>query len=382
MSVERLLIVGTLGGGGIHRYVEEQRRHLAPHLDVSVYDMHSDPNGEGAAWFLRSLALALLAAVRFPFRSRPDVVHVHTSHGYSFVRAAFYVLFAAHVWRRPVVVHVHGSGFDEFLEDDTPVVAALRRLVFDASDAVVALSEYWRDVLVGHVPPSKLHVLPNAVVPAEYDPDFGTSPLRVVFLSNLVERKGVPALVEAVDALADRSLPPFQVEVAGSGPFSGEVEGLADRHDWVTYHGYVSEDEKRRLLGEGSVYVLPTHAEGLPIAMLEAMAGGNAVVSTGVGAIPAVVGEENGVIVEPRDPDGLADALADLVASPERVERMGRRNRQLVRQRYSWADAVETLLSLYEDVADAQDGGGDGVRPVSVVRQTDGGDAGTETGEG
>lgn len=352
MSVQRLLIVGTLGGGGIHRYVEEQRRHLAGHLDVSVYDMATNWGGEGVLWFLRSLALALLAAARFPFRSRPDVVHVHASHRYSFVRASFYVLFAAHVWRRPVVLHVHGSGFEEFVNDGSTLLGALRALVFEACDAVVVLSPYWKDVLAGHVSPSKLHVVPNAVVPDEYDPEFGADPPRVVFLSNLIDRKGVPAFVAAIDALAERSLPAYDVDVAGAGGLSATVEALADRHDHVTYHGYVSEAEKRRLLESGSIYVLPAHAEGLPIAILEAMAGGNAVVSTTVGSIPEVVGDDGGLLVDPRDSAGLADALESLLSAPDRAERMGRRNRRAVVDRYAWTDATGTLLSLYDAVAD------------------------------
>jgi glycosyltransferase involved in cell wall biosynthesis len=367
MSVERLLIVGTLGGGGIHRYIEEQQCRLAPHLDVSVYDMYSKPVGEGVVWFLRSLLLALVAATRFPFRTRPDVVHVHTSHRYSFVRASFYVLFAAHVWRRPVVLHVHGSGFDEFLEDGGVALRFLQARVFEASDAVVVLSPYWRKVLAEHVSSSKLHVLPNAVDPDEYDPTFEVDPPHVVFLSNLIERKGVPAFVEAVDALAERPLPGFEVSIAGAGPLSDAVEALAARHDWVTYHGYVSEAEKRSLLDEGSIYVLPTHAEGLPIAMLEAMAGGNAIVSTAVGAIPAVIDEGNGTLVEPRDPDGLADGLAELVRTSETIERMGRRNRRLVVERYAWDDVVDRLLSLYDGLAGGDGPDHGGTRPAEAA---------------
>lgn len=376
MSVDRLLVVGTMGGGGIHRYVETQAEHLSEHLDVSLYDMYSDPGGSGPLWFLRSLLLAALAAARFPLRSRPDVVHVHTSQRYSFVRASFYVLFAKHVWRRPVVLHIHGSSFDEFLEDGSRVLGWLRALVFEAADAVVVLSPYWKDALAGAVPREQLHVVPNAVDAGAYDPSFGADPPHVVFLSNLVERKGIDAFVDAVDELHERTDRPFEVSIAGDGPYADEAEALADRHGNVSYLGYVSEADKRALFEDASVYALPTHAEGLPIAMLESMAGGNAVVSTPVGSIPEVVGPENGVLVEPGDVDDLADALERLVADPEGVERMCRRNRETVVERYSWDLATESLLALYEHVAET---GGDaaGDRPREVAgRAADGGDAG------
>lgn len=355
-----VLLVGTLGGGGIHRYVEEQCRHLAGHLDVDVYDMYSEPKGSGVAWFVRSLALAALAALRFPFRRRPDVVHVHTSQRYSFVRAAFYALFAAHIWRRPVVLHVHGSAFDDFVETGTsPAGRLLDRLqsaVFDACDAVVVLSPYWKRTLADDVGDGKLVVLPNAVVPGEYDPSYGGRPPTLVFVSNLVGRKGVAELVGALETLLAREDLDFRAHVAGTGPRRGTVEALAAAHDAVEYHGYVSEPDKRALLSAGSVYALPAHAEGLPIAMLEGMAGGNAVVATAVGAIPEVVGPENGLLVEPGDEAALADALAALLADPARAERMGRANRAAVEERYSWAAATESLLALYARVLADGDG--------------------------
>ena len=343
-----LLIVGTLGGGGIHHYVDELAERLSSDLSVSVYDMASDSTGSGPVWFVVSLLRSLWAALRFPFQTPPDVVHVHTSHRFSFYRASFYVLFAAHIWRRPVILHIHGSSFDEFVETNNVAVSWLQSVVFDASDRIIVLSEYWRELLANRVPEAKLRVLPNAVDPDEYDPGFGDEPPNVVFVSNLIERKGVPELIEAIEALGDRDVP-FRATIAGKGPLSGAVEDLAARHENITYRGYVSESEKRALLESGAVFVLPAHAEGLPIAMLEGMAGGNAIVSTTVGSIPEVIDERSGILIEPGDVDGLTTALGELIGSPERAERMARRNRELIKSEYSWDNATEQLEGMYAD---------------------------------
>lgn len=358
MDTDRLLIVGTLGGGGIHQYVEQQHRTLNGSVDASVYDMASDPTGDGAWWLLTSVLASLLAALKFPFRSPPDVVHVHTSHRYSFYRSAFYVLWAAYVWNRPVVLHIHGSSFDEFVTTDSWLVSRLQALVFAASDRIIVLSPYWRDVLATRVDEQKLRVLPNAIDPDEYSPTFEVESPHIVFVSNLVERKGVHELVAAIEELVDTELDShsettdLRVSIAGSGPLTGIVESLADRYESVEYLGYVSEQDKRTLLESGSIFVLPAYAEGLPIAMLEGMAGGNAVVSTTVGSIPEVIAEDNGILVEPGDAAQLTDALTTLVSSPERTERMGRRNRQLVSETYSWTSAKQTLRGIYADLPD------------------------------
>lgn len=352
MNTNQLLIVGTLGGGGIHRYVEQQYQHLDS-VDASVYDMVSDPKGEGGWWLLTSVVASVVAAVRFPFRSPPDVIHVHTSHRFSFYRSAFYVLYASVVWDRPVVLHVHGSSFDAFVLTDSWLINRLQSLVFAVCDRIIVLSPYWEEVLSTRVPEEKIRILPNAIDPAEYSPAFETDSQHVVFVSNLVKRKGVTELVRATEELLDQDTEEetdVRITIAGSGPLAERIESLADEYDAVEYLGYVSEREKQTLLESGTIFVLPAYAEGLPIALLEGMAGGNAVVSTTVGSIPEVVDEENGLLVEPKNMAQLSDALATLVTDREQTEAMGRKNRQLVTETYSWERAQQTLQEIYAEL--------------------------------
>lgn len=342
-----VLIVGTYGGGGVHQYVEEQHRRLSDRLSVESYDMAMPPSGSGIWWFIKGLLMAFLAAAKFPFRSPPDIVHVHTSYRFSFYRSSFYVFVAKYVWRRPVVLHVHGSSFDEFIDTESRVLAWYQSVVFDTSDRVIVLSEYWRDVVATRADRERITVLPNAVEPDNYDPALNHETPHIVFVSNLIERKGVPELVSAIDRLKQDGDRDFRVSVAGDGPLSDRVEALADRYGDITYHGYVSEEQKRSLLNNGSIYVLPTHAEGLPIAMLEGMAGGNAIVSTTVGSIPEVIGDENGVLVSPGNVDELQAAIATLIDSPDQVREMSERNRAEICDRYAWDAIVEELFEVY-----------------------------------
>lgn len=353
MTVEDVLVVGPAGDetGGIARYITEQRRQLPDDVRVRVHD--TDTGMERGS---RALARAAVVSVgdfaRVLLRRRPDVVHVHTSHRRSFYRKAAYVLLADRAWNRPVVLHVHGSSFDDFLASDSEAVRALQRRVFAASDAVVVLSTYWRDVLADHVDPGRIHVVPNAVDATEYDPVYERERPHLVFLSTLYERKGIGEFVAAVEELLEGDGPRFDVTIAGKGTESGLAADLAARHDAVDYRGFVDEAEKRRLLSSGTVYVLPTHAEGLPFAILEAMAGGNAIVTTPVGSIPSVVDDEVGRLVPVGDTDALADALRELVAAPDRVAAMGRLSRERVVEGYSWTAAADRLTAIYEAVAD------------------------------
>lgn len=341
-----VLIVGPSrsGGGGVNQYITEQCRHLPDHVRTRVYSV-ALPERSGTVRFALAALVALWQMVLFPFRRPPDIVHVHTSHWHSFYQSSWYVLFAAVVWRRPVILHVHGSSFDEFLETESVPVRLLQSVVFDASDVVVALSDSWAELIRKRVDPQKVTVLHNAVDVSEYDSSFSVSPVRMSFVSNHIQRKGVEELVDAIARLAEER--PVRITIAGKGPMSHLAEKLADSQPGVEYVGFVSEERKCEILAESTVYVLPTYAEGVPIAILEAMAGGNAIVSTSVGGIPSVVDERNGVLVEPGDADELADALRTLLADPERIQSMARESRRRVERSYSWEKVTADLVDLY-----------------------------------
>jgi glycosyltransferase involved in cell wall biosynthesis len=341
-----VLIVGPSrsGGGGVNRYITEQCRHLPSQVRTRVYSV-ATPSKGGWLWFCFGVIVALKQMLLFPLRTRPDIVHVHSSHWHSFYQSSWYVLFASVVWRRPVVLHVHGSGFDTFLETESTLVRLLQSVVFDASDVVVALSESWADLIERYVEPEKVTVLHNAVEISVYEPSFSVSPVQISFVSNHVRRKGVEELVNAVERLVDER--PVEITIAGKGPLSHLVEDLATSRPEVNYVGFVSEERKREILEESTVYVLPTYAEGVPIAILEAMAGGNAIVSTEVGGIPSIVDDDNGVLVKPGDDVVLADAIRSLLDDPQRVESMARESRYRVESAHSWDDVSDKLVTLY-----------------------------------
>ncbi|MUW15399.1 glycosyltransferase [Halorubrum sp. CBA1125] len=358
-SSTEVLVVGpagyrTEGTGGIGRYIAEQRRYLEDRVSLDIVDT-AVRTPERPIEYLRTAVTVLLVWIGFLGRRRPDIVHVHTSHSFSFYISAPYVLVAAVLWNRPVILHVHGSSFDTFIEDASIPAAVLQRTVFDASTAIVALSEHWRDVLSARARPERIVVVPNAVDPDEYAPDPAADPPHLVFVSNHIERKGIVEVTESIDELQDAGVR-FRATIAGSGPLSHHAAAVAEDHDAVDYVGFVSEERKRDLLSEGSVYVLPTRAEGLPIAVLEAMAGANAIVSTDVGGIPSIVDEANGALVSPGDLHELTDTLEGVLSDPAATERMGRVSRRRIEESYAWSDIVDELLSLYAHALD--DGAG------------------------
>ncbi len=164
-------------------------------------------------------------------------------------------------------------------------------------------------------------------------------PMRVLFVGNDARRKGLEALIEAVSHLDGAAV----LDVV-SGDEIPERE-LVRVHRGVS----ANSEELRALYAAADVFALPTHADAVPWAVLEAMAAGLPVLASDVGAIGELLGG-GGELVAPGDVDGLAAALRRF-ADPERRRRLGEASRERVRERYDSAIQVPRLLELLAAVA-------------------------------
>jgi glycosyltransferase involved in cell wall biosynthesis len=170
-------------------------------------------------------------------------------------------------------------------------------------------------------------------------------PMRVLFVGNDVERKGLPTLLEAVAGL--------EGEAALDVVSGDEIE----EHEFVRVHrGVTAGSERlRELYAEADVFALPTHADAVPWAVLEAMAAGLPVVASGVGAIPEMVGDA-GEVVPAGDAGALTAALRRL-HDPERRRQLGEAAQARVHENYDNALQTPRILALAKSLAEAKAGG-------------------------
>jgi glycosyltransferase involved in cell wall biosynthesis len=171
-------------------------------------------------------------------------------------------------------------------------------------------------------------------------------PMRVLFVGNDVGRKGLDSLVEAVSRLEGEAV----LDVV-----SGDEIPV---RDFIQVHRGISAgtEELRAIYAAADVLALPTRADAVPWAVLEAMAAGLPVVASDVGAIGELLGG-HGELVAPGDIDGLAAALRNL-ADPERRRRLGAGARERVAERYDSAVQTPRLVELLADVATRPDAAG------------------------
>ncbi len=284
-----------------------------------------------AVWRLRRLWRA----------APPDVVHLHTG------RAAWLGALAACAAGRPAVVT---------RRMDRAVARGWRtRLIYErCSRAVAAIAPGIAEQLAaGGVPRARIHVIPSAVDPARVRPvrgreamraALGAAPHDIVLLSAaaLVQRKGLDVLLEALAALGARGLRPL-VWIAGQGSAAPVLQAQAARLGLETQVRWLgARDDVGDLLAACDVFVLPSRAEGLGVAALEAMAAGRPVVASAVGGLASAVSDEcTGLLVPPGDAVALGAALERLLHEPELRHRLGAAGPAHVAAHYS-ADAMVT----------------------------------------
>lgn len=251
--------------------------------------------------------------------------------------------------------------------------AAAARFTYRRADAILCVSEAAREHLVRRwqVDPEKIAVFPNGVDTALFrpipgDPEglrgrygLGAGPV-IVFAGGFQPWHGLELLVESFAAvLGGRA--DARLLLVGDGRARPAVEAAAAAHgvaDRMVITGFVPQVEVPAFLGIADVAVmpyppLPQELWFSPLKMFEYMSAGKAIVASRSGQIVDIIKDgQTGVLVEPGDTAGLAQAIERLIADPGERKRLGENAREQACDRHSWAAYVERLETLYMQTLD------------------------------
>ncbi|TIL65965.1 glycosyltransferase [Mesorhizobium sp.] len=248
-------------------------------------------------------------------------------------------LFAPACRRAGVRLYAHAHGADSTVMPRKQLWRRRYRRLFASADGIVTPSRFIADRLIEiGCPSEKLHVSPCGVLPERFTPSKRESS-RLLFVGRFVEKKSPHLAIEAFARIASR-FPDTRLDFVGDGPLMARSKALVDQEnlsDRVIFHGSRSTEFVQGMMQNAAIFVQHSvtarngDMEGLPVSILEAMASALPVVATRHSGIPeAVVDGETGILVNERDIEGMAEALASLLAEPRRAAEMGNAGRQRV----------------------------------------------------
>lgn len=261
----------------------------------------------------------------------------------------FFIINLSFLFKRRIVLHLHGGGYKDFYLNSSPWLQAIIRTTLTRANTIIVLGEMLRDQfsflecdkknkikVVANGLPYQLSVpRPVKTLPNQKDV------IRLVYLSNMIGSKGYLKLIEACRILKGRGDINFTCEFAGEFVNThGEGDNLDvdNAYDYfvqliktykldniIKYHGVVTGKEKHELLSKGHIFILPTEysGEGQPISIIEALSYAMPVISTKYRGIPEQIEDGiNGVLLEENQPIKLANAIESLLKTPAEYEKM------------------------------------------------------------
>jgi glycosyltransferase involved in cell wall biosynthesis len=308
------------------------RCHAIPHLGHSMRPLHD--------------LQALKETIALLCRVRPDVVHAHTSKAGVVGRMAAWIcgipaVFTAHTW-----CFAEGTSWKWKLGG-----GPFERIAGMAGGPIINVSHANRELALRCrvAPPERLEVIHNGIpwepLPPALPPDRPDEPI-VIMVARFVPQKNQAMLLEAAARVRVR----YRIQFVGDGPTLPQVQkraarlGLLGRVEFLGERADVPE-----LLRRASVFALPTHWEGLPISILEAMRAGLPIVASNVGGVSeALIDGQNGFLTRRKDTAAFARSLEVLLGNEAQRRRMGDAGRSLFERQFTSERMIAKTWSVYE----------------------------------
>lgn len=332
--------------GGMASVLKVYSQSFKPFNFIAAYN-YSNPLA-GLLYFIWA-AIRLCAVLLTNRKIR--IVHLQSASRGSFFRKSLMVL-VSKMFGKKTILHIHGGEFKIFYSQ-AGFLQKYIRFILNSVDALICLSDEWKDYFDGITGNKKTIVLNNPVIfPPEVIQKKASVPVTILYLNHINKAKGIYDVLQCINENRSLFQGHFKFVIAGAGENQLVENVIVDNNlqDIVQFLGWVEGTEKEELLKSCDVFILTSYNEGLPMSILEAMVYKKAIISTNVGGIPRIVRPgENGWLIAPGDINSLGSVFTNLKQNINILDIYGKRSFEIAAD-YSPESVKEKLGRIYEEV--------------------------------
>lgn len=276
--------------------------------------------------------------------NRPDVIHMTTSGSLAIIRDIL-LLKTAKKHGIPTVYHIRFGKTEEMAQSNSRLWRLFSKAM-KMADAVLAIDKKTYCAVKKYVPCANAVLVPNPINTAKLPKLENEPEKQVVFLGWVVPTKGVSELVEAWNTVG-LEYPDYKLLIIGqSSPAYLEELKSNIKADNIVFAGEMSHEKAMEAVMESEAFILPSYTEGFPNAVVEAMALKKPVIASAVGAIPEMLENECGILIEPKKTEEIISALRKLLSDKELRKRISTNALNKVNSEYK----IETVYKQYKEI--------------------------------
>lgn len=287
----------------------------------------------------------------FCFTKQVDVLHLHMAERGSFYRKAL-IQAVCRMTKVKVVLHHHGAEFLDFYDRSRSWKRAWIYSTIKKAHVNLVLGEYQRGQMKKRFPTASFQIQYNVVTVPDAN-NYRIDATGILFVGRMGKRKGIYDLLKAVSECENRLEKNIKLYLCGDGE-TKKVQETVNRlgiQDRIEYIGWVSQDRMKRIYQDTMMMILPSYHEGLPMALLEAMAQGIPCIASNTDAVPELIEDgQSGILVEPGNVAEIRQALLYLATNPQARERIGESGYRRVKNKFRLEKGMKGLQEAWEDI--------------------------------
>jgi glycosyltransferase involved in cell wall biosynthesis/SAM-dependent methyltransferase len=352
---------------------------LADELGGEILTLSGKRHEDFRGIFLKTITfLGLLFRLIFKLISKKHHVYLTLSQSQEGFIRDLPIVFLSKLLGSKIIVHIHGGNYDGFYQSQNSNFQRLIRKMLMMADSIIVLSENLKKMLDFEPKlSSKISVVPNGlpwsltdnILVKKHLPFKNEVPIKLIFLSNLIESKGYLDILEATEILVNRFGLNIKIDFCGefiqyddAQRFKDIVDAKAYFFDFIReynlsqnvhYQGIIEEKAKQKLLEEAHFFVLPTNYknEGQPISIIEAMANRCVVLTTDYRGISEMIKHnESGIFVNFNCPKEIAEQIQYLIENPLEYEKISENGYQKYLENYTQEKHLKNLIEEIKNI--------------------------------